>query len=32
MTVCSNIGLGMCEGVSRDSSCRHEESNLMHDT
>ena len=32
MTVCSHIGLGMCEGVGRDSGCGYEEYHLMHDT
>ena len=27
-----HTGHGMCEGVSQDSGCGHEESHLMHDT
>ena len=26
------LGIGMCEGVGRDSGCGHEESHIMHDT
>ena len=26
------LGIGVCEGVSRDLGCGHEESHLMHDT
>ena len=31
MTVVT-LGIGVCEGVGRDSGCGHEDSHLMHDT